>query len=86
MQTKESPEVEVHPVEIGLSTEDRTQICSKLATVLSDQHVLYIKMRNFHWNLVGERFYTLHDFCEEQYGALEKSIDETAERIRPKVS
>jgi len=70
------------PVEIGLKADTRSKICKILATVLADQHVLYIKKRNFHWNLIGERFHTLHVFYEEQYGALEASIDATAERIR----
>lgn len=73
---------EVLPVDIGIKAEGRDAICSMLGSVLADQHVLYIKMRNFHWNLVGERFHTLHAFYEEHYRILEGAIDRTAERIR----
>ena len=82
MHNTKIPESEVSPIEIGIPAEQRADVCSRLASVLADQHVLYIKMRSFHWNLVGERFYTLHEFYEKQYTELEKSIDETAERIR----
>jgi len=70
------------PINIGIDEESRAAVCKILSQVLANQHVLYIKKRNFHWNLVGERFHTLHVFYQEQYAALEKSIDETAERIR----
>lgn len=53
-----------------------------LASVLCNQHVLYIKTRNFHWNLKGPRFHGLHVFFETQYQELETAIDATAERIR----
>ena len=67
---------------IGIGKADLDKVCKVLSGILADQHVLYIKKRNFHWNLVGERFHTLHEFYEGQYGVLEKAIDETAERIR----
>lgn len=69
-------------VKIGLSKDARQQASDILAGILANQHVLYLKTRNFHWNLTGFRFRTLHAFFEEQYEALAKSIDETAERIR----
>lgn len=69
-------------IEIGLNETQREAIIGKLAAVLGNQHVLYIKLRNFHWNLVGARFRSLHQFFEEQYGELALAIDETAERIR----
>ena len=47
--------VELAPIEIGLEDKTRMQACKILAAVLADQHVLYIKKRNFHWNLIGER-------------------------------
>ena len=68
--------------DIGISSKALDKVCKALSGILANQHVLYIKKRNFHWNLIGERFHTLHVFYEEQYTALEKSIDETAERIR----
>jgi len=67
---------------IGLQEDQRDSVISKLKQILADQHVLYVKTRNFHWNLVGERFHSLHEFFEKQYGELEARIDQTAERIR----
>jgi starvation-inducible DNA-binding protein len=69
-------------VEIGLSDKSRTSVIGLLQKVVADQHILYIKTRNFHWNLKGSRFHDLHEFFEEQYQDLEKQIDSTAERIR----
>lgn len=67
---------------IGLTAKSRKTIEDVLSTILSDQHVLYIKTRNFHWNLIGGRFHSLHVHFEAMYGELALAIDETAERIR----
>ena len=67
---------------IGLTAKNRQKIESALSTILADQHVLYIKTRHFHWNLIGGRFHSLHVFFEEMYGELALAIDQTAERIR----
>lgn len=69
-------------VQIGLSDEHRTTATKALSKNLADLHVLYIKTRNCHWNLVGARFQPLHEFFEEQYNQLALAIDEMAERIR----
>lgn len=64
---------------------DGSQLGSSIAilkSLLADQHVLYIKTRNFHWNLKGPRFHDLHKVFEEHYRLLEIQIDDTAERIR----
>ena len=66
----------------GMEKSQRQGAVKLLASVLCDQHVLYIKTRNFHWNLKGPRFHDLHVFFEKQYQDLEAAIDETAERIR----
>jgi len=66
----------------GMESAQRKNAVELLASVLCNQHVLYIKTRNFHWNLKGPRFHDLHVFFEKQYQQLETSIDETAERIR----
>ena len=71
-----------HQPDIGLEPAKLERVSEVLNKNLSNQHVLYIKTRNYHWNLVGKRFHTLHLFLEEQYKALELAIDETAERIR----
>lgn len=67
---------------IGLEAKVRHQSVQLLSVILADQHVLYLKTRNYHWNLTGHRFHTLHAFFEEQYDALALAIDKTAERIR----
>ena len=66
----------------GLSTEQQKEVVSVLIKTLADQHVLYMKLRNFHWNLKGARFTSLHELFEKQYTELALAIDETAERIR----
>ena len=53
-----------------------------LGRLLADEHVLYVKTRNFHWNVTGLDFGALHELFEKQYDALADSIDEIAERIR----
>ncbi|HEX2747151.1 MAG TPA: DNA starvation/stationary phase protection protein [Verrucomicrobiales bacterium] len=67
---------------IGIPSQDRSKVTAILSAVLSDQHVLYQKTRNYHWNLTGHRFHTLHELFEKQYRELVEAIDETAERIR----
>ena len=79
LQSQAMPLPEPH---IGLSSETREKTSEILRSILADQHVLYIKTRNFHWNLIGGRFHSLHEFFEEQYIELAETIDETAERIR----
>jgi len=67
---------------IGISTDNRAGVAQILNTLLADEHVLYVKTRNYHWNVVGIHFYDLHKFLEAQYQTLEESIDEIAERVR----
>jgi starvation-inducible DNA-binding protein len=69
-------------IHIGLDAKVRSLVVKQLSAILADQHVLYTKTRNFHWNLTGHRFHTLHEFFEKQYEALAQAIDQTAERIR----
>lgn len=53
-----------------------------LKGILADQHVLYMKARNYHWNVVGQNFYGLHAAFEKLYDELAEDIDAVAERIR----
>jgi starvation-inducible DNA-binding protein len=53
-----------------------------LSRLLADEHVLYIRLRNYHWNVVGMAFGPLHALFQEQYEALADDIDDIAERIR----
>ena len=67
---------------VGLTDEQRQGVVDTLNKLLADEHVLYIKTRNYHWNVVGPRFHTLHTFLEEQYDQLAELIDEVAENVR----
>lgn len=67
---------------IGLTDKDRTALVKILNTVLADEVLLYTKTRNYHWNIVGPQFNDLHKFLDEQYGELNETVDEVAERAR----
>lgn len=67
---------------IGIPEKNRKEVSAILGRLLADEHVLYLKTRNAHWNVVGTDFHAMHLFFEEQYGKLETFIDDIAERIR----
>ncbi|MBL8173616.1 MAG: DNA starvation/stationary phase protection protein [Bryobacterales bacterium] len=67
---------------IGLGADNTSAIVEVLSKHLADQHVLYVKTRNFHWNVTGPHFAQLHKLFEDQYNQLAEAIDSTAERIR----
>jgi len=69
-------------VNIGIKEDNRKAVAEMLMQTLADEHVLYIKLRNYHWNVVGIHFQQLHAFFEEQYTELAEHIDDIAERIR----
>ena len=69
-------------INVGLTDEQRSGIVASLNRLLADEHVLYIKTRNYHWNVVGPRFHMLHKFFEEVYDQLAEIIDEVAENAR----
>lgn len=66
---------------IGISDHNLKLSAELLARILSDEMILYVKTRKFHWNVMGESFMELHKLFETQYKQLEESIDEIAERI-----
>jgi starvation-inducible DNA-binding protein len=68
--------------DIGLAGQHRDAVARMLNKLLADEHVLYIKLRHYHWNVVGPHFQPLHEAFEEQYTALAVTIDEIAERVR----
>ena len=68
-------------INIGLSEKNLKNSAEQLSGVLANEMTLYIKTRNFHWNVSGESFMELHKLFEAQYTQLEESIDEIAERI-----
>ncbi len=77
--TKEKKQMEIN---IGISGEDRKAIADELSKVLADSYMLYLKTHNYHWNVTGELFHSLHEQFEVQYTELAGAIDEIAERIR----
>lgn len=66
----------------GISPAHAEAMALVLNTLLADEHILYTKVRNYHWNIEGPSFMELHKFYEQQYGELAETIDEVAERIR----
>ena len=69
-------------IDIGLSATDRKQIAEGLSRFLADAYTLYLKTHNFHWNVTGPMFNTLHVMFEAQYTEQWTALDATAERIR----
>ena len=69
-------------INIGISESQRQTIAQGLTKVLADTYTLYLKTHNYHWNVEGSLFRTLHLMFEEQYTELAAAIDEIAERIR----
>lgn len=69
-------------VDIGLAEDKKQEIVQSLNTLLADETVLYMKTRNYHWNVVGRRFGSLHKLFEEQYDILAPVIDDVAENTR----
>lgn len=68
--------------DLGISAANTKGVVAILSRVLADEHVLYTRLRNFHWNVVGMAFGTLHELFQQQYEALAVDIDDIAERIR----
>ncbi len=69
-------------IDIGISETDRAAIAQGLSRLLADTYTLYLKTHNFHWNVTGQMFNTLHLMFEGQYTELAIAVDEIAERIR----
>ncbi len=69
-------------IQIGLSEQQRDDISKGLAHLLADSYTLYVKTHNYHWNVTGPQFHSLHVLFEEHYTELAAAVDEIAERIR----
>jgi starvation-inducible DNA-binding protein len=69
-------------IDIGISEQDRKEIAQGLSHLLADTYTLYLKTHNFHWNVKGPMFQTLHLMFEAQYNELALAVDLVAERIR----
>ena len=76
-------EIEINSeINIGISEKDRKEVCMSLNKLLADSYLLYLKTQNYHWNVTGKMFQSLHLLFEEQYTEQAKAIDMIAERIR----
>jgi starvation-inducible DNA-binding protein len=69
-------------INIGIDASKREQIANGLSHVLADTYTLYLETHNFHWNVTGPMFQTLHLMFETQYTELALAVDLVAERIR----
>lgn len=69
-------------INIGIEEKDRKEIAHGLSRLLADTYTLYLKTHNFHWNVTGPMFQTLHLMFEAQYNELALAVDLIAERIR----
>jgi len=69
-------------IDIGIPDKTRKQIADGLSRLLADTYTLYLKTHNFHWNVTGPMFNTLHLMFETQYNELALAVDLIAERIR----
>ena len=69
-------------INTGIPATERQAIAEGLSRVLADSYTLYLKTHNFHWNVTGPMFQTLHTMFEEEYTELATAVDEIAERIR----
>jgi starvation-inducible DNA-binding protein len=70
------------PINIGIPDSERHEIAQGLSRLLADTYTLYLKTHNFHWNVTGPMFQTLHVMFEQQYTELALAVDLVAERIR----
>ena len=68
--------------EFALSSDDRARVAGQLDRLLADSYTLYLKTHNYHWNVTGPHFGSLHTLFETQYSELALAVDEIAERIR----
>lgn len=69
-------------IDIGIATKDRQKIADGLSRLLADTYTLYLATHNFHWNVKGPMFNSLHDMFMVQYTELWNAVDPIAERIR----
>src|SRR5574341_1873522 len=69
-------------IDIGIKEQDRTEIANGLSKLLADTYTLYLVTHNFHWNVTGPMFQTLHLLFQTEYNELWLAVDDVAERIR----
>lgn len=69
-------------INIGINQADRAKLAGELSKLLADTYTLYLKTHNFHWNVTGPMFQTLHLMFEQHYNEMWMAVDAIAERIR----
>ncbi len=69
-------------IDIGIPEKNRKEISKGLSRLLADTYTLYLKTHNYHWNVTGPMFQTLHLMFEQHYNELALAVDAVAERIR----
>ncbi len=69
-------------IDIGIPEDARREIAQGISRLLADTYTLYLKTHNFHWNVTGPMFNTLHLMFEQQYTEMATAVDQIAERIR----
>jgi starvation-inducible DNA-binding protein len=83
MKTKINPKNTTPPaINIGISVADRKKIAQGLSAFLADSYTLYLMTHNFHWNVTGPQFTSLHQLFMTQYTEQWTALDQIAERIR----
>jgi len=82
MKRNVGAEAKAMPINLGIEEKDRQEIAQGLSRLLADTYTLYLKTHNFHWNVTGQMFQTLHLMFEQQYNELALAVDQIAERIR----
>lgn len=75
-------DTKISPVEIGITSTDRKKIADGLSAFLADSFTLYLMTHNFHWNVTGPQFVSLHQLFMNQYTEQWDALDLIAERIR----
>lgn len=68
--------------DLGIAESDRAELTSQLGSLLADTYTLYLKTHNYHWNVTGPMFRSLHLMFEEEYTEMWTAVDDIAERIR----
>jgi len=68
--------------DLGIAESDRTALTAQLGSLLADTYTLYLKTHNYHWNVTGPLFRSLHLMFEEEYTEMWAAVDDIAERIR----
>jgi starvation-inducible DNA-binding protein len=82
MQSMKTRNPQPAPIDIGIPTAQRARIAEGLSALLADSYTLYLMTHNFHWNVTGPMFNTLHLMFMQQYTEQWTALDLIAERIR----